>query len=436
MSLAGPYSPVVAPLQSQSQNRPVSCLSTTMSNLRRASFSVSTSTAASFSPFTDRDTETGSKQASSSSSADAQSFPSHSSSLYSITVMVLVAVLSTLVTLLFAQTVLALPLGTDYMRYLSKEVARLGHQNLRPDEFRSHADLLDHLEHDFYSTSGITHDVFVKGIHSHNDYWRRRPLLDALSLGVQSVEADIWHFPDNNGGSDVFVGHSRKALRKDQLLDSLYLDPLYAILAGANNRNSTDAVVPVAETAAAPAGVWDTDSGETLYFFIDFKTDGDVLFDILTKKFDRFRNENWLSWYNTSSSEFHWGPVTVIGTGNTPLGRVLGMGERRDIFFDGPLDKLTDADNQIYTLGVSPIASSSLEALMGSTSSFDGLSASQLDTARQQVARAHKLGIKTRIWDTPWWPVGRKYAVWNQVIQVNSDFLNADDLVDAVAFRN
>lgn len=349
--------------------------------------------------------------------------------------MVLVAVLSTLVTLMFAQTVLALPLGNHYMRYLSREIARLSHQNLGPDEFRSHADLLDHLEHDFYSASGITHDVFVKGVHSHNDYWRRRPLLDALSLGVHSVEADIWYFPDNND-NDVFVGHSKKALRQDHLLDSLYLDQLHAILAGANNRNSTDAVVSGAETATAPAGVWDTDSGQTLYFFIDFKTDGNVLFDVLSKKLDRFRTENWLSWYNTSSSEFHWGPITVIGTGNTPLDRVLGMGERRDIFFDGPLDKLTDADDQIYTLGVSPIASASLKALVGSVSSSNGLSASQLDTARQQVARAHKLGIKTRVWDTPWWPVSKKYAVWNQIIQVNSDFLNADDLADAVAFRN
>lgn len=406
----------------------------------------------SFSLFTDRDTDDAN---SSYSSLKTQLHLQQQSTLYSISVMVLVAVLSTLMTLLFAQTVLTLPLPLNgrYMRYLSNEIARLSHQDTQSDAYSSHAELLDRLQHDFYTSDGITHDVFVKGVHSHNDYWRHRPLLDALSLGVQSVEADIWSFPEQND-NDVYVGHSKRALRQERLLETLYLDELYAILSGANNRNNTDTDPGTAATAAKiadadtdtphtdtdtdghQAGVWDTDSDATLYFFIDFKTDGSHLFDALSMRLDRFRQQNWLSWYNTSSGEFHWGPITVVGTGNTPLDRVLGQGERRDIFFDGPLDKLTDADDEIYTLGVSPIASASLKALVGHISAGGALNDEQLAVARRQVARAHSLGIKTRIWDTPWWPVGRKYAVWRQILEAGSDFLNADDLADAVAFRD
>ena len=32
--------------------------------------------------------------------------------------------------------------------------------------------------------------------HSHNDYWRKRPLLDALECGFCSVEADIFQVGD------------------------------------------------------------------------------------------------------------------------------------------------------------------------------------------------------------------------------------------------
>lgn len=369
------------------------------------------------------------------------------SSLYSITVMVLVAVISTLITLLFSQTVLSLPIHhNNLFDRLTNEVNKLSHlvgthnSNSNDNtEFQNHEDLLYHLKNDFYSNNGITHDIFIKSIHSHNDYWRKTPLLDALSLGIQSVEADIWYFPENND-DNIYVGHSKRALKTDRLLESLYLDQLYAILSGSNNLNTTSSInstLPIHSNPDEQAGVWDTDSYKTLYFFIDFKTDGDELFNVLSERFDRFRSQNWLSWYNTSSEEFHWGPVTVIGTGNTPLNKVLNQGERRDIFIDGPLYNLTNTeDTQKYSLGLSPIASSSLKQLVGNYNTLSGLSDDQIEKAKLQIDEAHNLGIKTRIWDTPWWPVSTKYKVWHQIIQMGSDFLNADDLVDAVAFRN
>ena len=62
---------------------------------------------------------------------------------------------------------------------------------------------------------------------SHNDYGRKRPLVDALQWGCISVEADVWRF-DNE--EELFVGHNTASLNRDRTFRSLYLDPLLELL--------------------------------------------------------------------------------------------------------------------------------------------------------------------------------------------------------------
>ena len=54
--------------------------------------------------------------------------------------------------------------------------------------------------------------------HSHNDYLRRTPLWDALSLGFISIEVDI-HLV----GGALLVGHDLEDLDPSKTLQSLYL---------------------------------------------------------------------------------------------------------------------------------------------------------------------------------------------------------------------
>ncbi|KAI4243138.1 MAG: hypothetical protein LQ352_007098, partial [Teloschistes flavicans] len=56
----------------------------------------------------------------------------------------------------------------------------------------------------------FTHDVTPIPCHSHNDYWRRVPLYDALAAGCTGVEADVWLDPTKP--NDLFVGHTQKSL--------------------------------------------------------------------------------------------------------------------------------------------------------------------------------------------------------------------------------
>lgn len=302
---------------------------------------------------------------------------------------------------------------------------------------------LESLEKSFYLEGGLTHDVPVRNIHSHNDYWRSRPLLHALSYGVKSVEADVWLFKEL-GDPIIYVGHALNSLDTHRTLQSLYLNPLVSILKGANPKDGIKSKINdltkdidlgnYESEVRDPSGVFSTDSHATLYFLIDFKTDGNELFETIYHSFDELRSLGWLSYYDTTTEKFNWGPITVVGTGNTPLDKVLNQGKIRDIFFDGPLDLLSRDSNQ-YNLGVSPMVSSSLKKLVNNEYiPISGLTKDQNDRMAKQIEIAHEKGIVTRIWDTPWWPVIREDNIWRQIINAGSDLLNADDLQKAVEF--
>jgi hypothetical protein len=62
--------------------------------------------------------------------------------------------------------------------------------------------------------------------YSHNDYLNTHPLDDALSLGYQGAEADVFLV---NG--KLQLGHERRAAVKDGSLEALYLVPLSALVA-------------------------------------------------------------------------------------------------------------------------------------------------------------------------------------------------------------
>ena len=62
-------------------------------------------------------------------------------------------------------------------------------------------------------------------LHSHNDYWRTRPLLDALAAGCISVEADVFAVDGR-----LAVAHDRKDIRRERTLRSMYLEPLAEVV--------------------------------------------------------------------------------------------------------------------------------------------------------------------------------------------------------------
>ncbi|KAG6888685.1 hypothetical protein C0995_006675 [Termitomyces sp. Mi166 len=266
----------------------------------------------------------------------------------------------------------------------------------------------------------FTQDIVPKQIHSHNDYWRDVPLLRAISLGVASVEADVWSV---NG--QLLVGHERAALTTDRTFDSLYIQPLLKILAQQNPSNRFNTNV------TKPNGVFDTSSGTPLQLLVDMKTDGAETLPFVLEALEPLRKANYLT--TLVQGELNIGAITVVGTGNTPLEGIQAL-EPRDVFFDAPLNGLTDPSiNATWNTSLSPIASVDYEAVVG-WNGIQNITEEQRSAITNLVQTAHSFGIKARFWDTPGWPIEARNNVWKELLNDGADWLNADDLEAASDF--
>lgn len=182
-------------------------------------------------------------------------------------------------------------------------------------------------------------------------------------------------------------------------------------------------------TSPTDHGVYDTSSDQTLYFFIDLKTDGPTTWPAVLSALDPLRKAGYLSSYDGTT--FTSAAVTVIGTGNTPIWLVQDA-VPRDAFYDAPLALLSSTFSNI-TANDSPIASTDFEASFGEVRKQQ-FNDTQLDLLQEQVKTAHDKGIKVRYWNQPAYPIGTRNAIWRTLWDAEVDLLNVDDLQGASEF--
>ncbi|KAL2273605.1 hypothetical protein FJTKL_04201 [Diaporthe vaccinii] len=322
---------------------------------------------------------------------------------------------------------------------------------------------IDVIPHDFISTNPVktnsqpiggeqrwlddlSHTVKPRACHSHNDYLRPYPLFSALAAGCSSVEADVWLTED---GTDLLVGHDEPSLASDRNLTSMYLDPLLSIL---DSVNAASEGTTGAETAQ-PSGVFRTEPNATLVLLIDVKTRSSDTWPLVVEQLSALRDKRYLTRYEDGG--LMSGPITVVGSGNivsdhsvfTSIGADPNrlFDEYHDSFLDAPLTSLPqaintsqyssfipsspDGLNQEWSNKTAYYASDSFKATIGSV--ITGFSPSQLSTLRTQIATAERLGLKSRYWDTPDWPVGYRDYVWGVLEREGVGMLNVDDLEGA-----
>lgn len=283
-----------------------------------------------------------------------------------------------------------------------------------------------------------THGVIPVPCHSHNDYWRRVPLLSALEAGCISVEADVWL-----SGEELLVGHSPHTLVPNQTLRGLYLEPLMQILSRHNARPNNLAVSTGNDDIA---GVFATDPAQTFVLLVHFKNNDEQTWPLLVKQLEPLRQNGLLTHVN--GSDLIQRPLTVVMTGDAPFHRITENGSSRDIFYDAPLDELSTAqdladgappprakhiDHAIpYTSLNSYYASADFRQVIG-TVAFNHFSQGQLLRLRQQVKAAHDLALKVRYWGTPNWPRGLRNKVWHILVREGVDVMSTDDLKDATS---
>ncbi|EUC31367.1 hypothetical protein COCCADRAFT_27887 [Bipolaris zeicola 26-R-13] len=291
---------------------------------------------------------------------------------------------------------------------------------------------LDWNQYDEAQRLDITRDVTPVPCHSHNDYWRRVPLYDALYWGCTGVEADVWLFDD-----ELFVGHNTNALTQNNTFRSMYVDPLTKMLDHKNN------VSDFATASTTKNGVFDTEPSQTLVLLVDFKNDGHAIFPVVSNHLSALREKGYLSYYNGTSVVS--GAITVVATGNAPFDLITANSTYRDIFFDAPLDKLNNTSSSSDTItpdgqgtvGTTPNShfdsTNSYYASVnwGSTVGwlwFGRLSSAQLAKIRDQIRTAEERGLKSRYWSAPKWPIGLRNRVWRILVEEGVGYLNGDDL--------
>ncbi len=300
----------------------------------------------------------------------------------------------------------------------------------------------------------VTRDVTPINCHSHNDYWRKVPLYDALRWGCTGVEADVWLFDD-----ELFVGHDTRSLTKDKTLRSMYVDPLVKMLDHRNNPSNN------VTTSSTKNGIFQTNPSQTLVLLVDFKNDGPKIWPYVVEHLSALREKGYLSYYNGKSVVKN--AITVVATGNAPFNLVTANSTYRDIFFDAPLDRLyvepavpgknslkaaSDEERLLpKSAAAATLSRRGGQGDVGTTpdSHFDATNSyyasvnfgksigwlwfghvtkAQRALIRGQIQGAHDRGVKARYWSTPKWPVALRNKVWRILVEEGVDYLNGDDL--------
>jgi hypothetical protein len=242
--------------------------------------------------------------------------------------------------------------------------------------------------------SGADRVTPLPNAHAHNDYQHDRPLLDAISRGFRSVEADIFLVD-----GALLVGHDREELRPGRTLQSLYLDPLLAHV-----RANGGSVYP---------------GGPDLILLIDVKSDADSTYAALREVLDGYAEM--LTEYGPGYRRDR--AVRAIISGNRAIGAIAADSVRRvavdgrvpDLDGDLPVDLVplisTNWANHVSWRGEGPLPEADRAVI------------------HDLIRRAHDGGRMFRFWAHPDHPI-----VWAMLLDAGIDLVNTDDLDGLRAF--
>ncbi|MCG7203628.1 phosphatidylinositol-specific phospholipase C/glycerophosphodiester phosphodiesterase family protein [Streptomyces arenae] len=237
--------------------------------------------------------------------------------------------------------------------------------------------------------------------HAHNDYEHTHPLFDALGHRFGSVEADIFLV-----GDQLLIGHTEDDLDPSRTLESLYLDPLAALVK--------------ANHGAVYRG-W----RRPLQLLIDIKTEGSSTYLELDRHLRRYPH----LFTTYAHGRVVPGAVTNVVSGDRAARTPMAAQTVRRAFYDG---RLTD-------LGTPAPASFAPLISDNWTLNFTWLGEGDCPAAERQklraiVQQAHAAGQQVRFWATPDTAGPARDALWGELLAAGVDYLNTDDLAGLEAF--
>lgn len=229
--------------------------------------------------------------------------------------------------------------------------------------------------------------------HAHNDYEHKRPLIDALSQGFTSVEADVYLVDGK-----LLVAHDREDLDTKRTLSHLYLDPLQKLASGKKSIFTT---------------------GETLTLLIDFKSEAESTYAALRKLLENHRE----MLTSFASGEIHTNAVTIILSGNRPREALLSEAHRFAAY-DGRLADL----GKNHDVAFMPLVSDNWNAHFNWKGAGE-FPAGEREKLRSIVRQTHAENRRIRFWATP-----DTEAAWKELQSAGVDLINTDNLSGLATF--
>ena len=230
--------------------------------------------------------------------------------------------------------------------------------------------------------------------HAHNDYYHPRPLLDALSHGFCSVEADVFLV---NG--QLQVAHSRSELDPGRTLAKLYLDPLMARVEQNGGRVYRD--------------------GPPFTLMIDIKSSGTETYRAIHQELAKYR----AMLTRVEEGRVVAGAVQVIISGNRDK-ETIAAGDPRYAGIDG---RFSDLDSNLPA-HLMPMISDNWRNHFQWRGKGE-FPADERAKLREVVRKAHQAGRRVRFWATPESP-----ALWAELDAAGVDAINTDQLSQLEAF--
>jgi glycerophosphoryl diester phosphodiesterase len=229
--------------------------------------------------------------------------------------------------------------------------------------------------------------------HAHNDYNHERPLLDALSFGFCSVEADVFLVD-----GELLVGHSRSELHTERTLESLYLDPLLERVRQNGGQVFAD--------------------GPFFTLLVDIKTNAEETYVTLDGILEKY--EEMLTTFEKGNIQRK--AVTVVISGNRAWERIAADFTR----YAGVDGRLSDLSSN-RSVHLMPLISDRW-GLKFTWRGQGPMPDEERAELRRIVEEAHRNGRRVRFWATPDRPSPERTALWSELLAAGVDHIGTDDL--------
>ncbi|MDD2436378.1 MAG: phosphatidylinositol-specific phospholipase C/glycerophosphodiester phosphodiesterase family protein [Massilibacteroides sp.] len=224
---------------------------------------------------------------------------------------------------------------------------------------------------------------------SHNDYWRNRPLFDALDYGFNCVEADLWLID-----GELYVAHDRPEPKMSIVFSNLYLKPLIARI----QKNGGKVYL----------------SGDRpFYLMIDCKTNGEEMYPLLKRQLEPYKKY----FCSVENGCYKEGAVLLFFSGNRPR-KAISEETSRIAFLDGTI---ADLGKEIPKT-LMPVVSDNFSAFF-SWRGEGNISEKELNEMRAIIRQVHEEGKLFRWWGAPDTPLFKRFFREEGV-----DLIGADDL--------